>query len=43
VRERLAAFKNSGVTTIIVMPLAQTTAGRVESVEAVRAMLDDLG
>jgi F420-dependent oxidoreductase-like protein len=42
VRERLAALTASGATTIIVMPLAQTTSGRVESVEAVRAMLDDL-
>jgi alkanesulfonate monooxygenase SsuD/methylene tetrahydromethanopterin reductase-like flavin-dependent oxidoreductase (luciferase family) len=42
VRERLAALTASGATTIVVMPLAQTTAGRVEAVEAVRAMIDDL-
>jgi F420-dependent oxidoreductase-like protein len=43
VRERLGALKASGATTIVVMPLSPTTAGRVESIEAVRAMLDDLG
>lgn len=43
VRERLAAFTAAGATTIIVMPLAQTTAGRIESVEAVRGMLGELG
>jgi F420-dependent oxidoreductase-like protein len=43
VRERLAAFTASGATTIIVMPLAPTTAARVEAVEAVRAMLNELG
>ncbi|HEX3678141.1 MAG TPA: LLM class F420-dependent oxidoreductase [Galbitalea sp.] len=43
VRERLGALKASGATTIVVMPLAPTTAGRVESIEAVRAMVDELG
>jgi F420-dependent oxidoreductase-like protein len=43
VRERLDALKASGATTIVVMPLSPTTAGRVEAIEAVRAMLDDLG
>ena len=43
VRERLAALTASGATTIVVMPLAPTTAGRVESIEAVRGMLDELG
>ena len=43
VRERLTALKASGATTIIVMPLAQSTAARVESIEAVRGMLDELG
>ena len=43
VRERLAALRASGATTVVVMPLAQTPAGRVESIEAVRGMLDDLG
>jgi alkanesulfonate monooxygenase SsuD/methylene tetrahydromethanopterin reductase-like flavin-dependent oxidoreductase (luciferase family) len=43
IRERLAALKASGATTIVVMPLAQTTAGRVEAIEAVRAILDDIG
>ncbi len=42
VRERLAAFAASGATTIVVMPLSPTTAGRVESIEAVRSMLDDV-
>jgi F420-dependent oxidoreductase-like protein len=42
VRERLAAFTRSGATTIIVMPLAQTASGRVEAIEAVRGMLDEL-
>jgi F420-dependent oxidoreductase-like protein len=43
VRERLAALKAAGATTIVVMPLAPTTARRVESIEAVRGMLDELG
>jgi F420-dependent oxidoreductase-like protein len=43
VRERLGALKASGATTVVVMPLSPTAAGRLESVEAVRAMLDDLG
>jgi F420-dependent oxidoreductase-like protein len=43
VRERLGALKASGVTTIVVMPLSPTTAGRVQAIEAVRAMLDELG
>jgi F420-dependent oxidoreductase-like protein len=42
VRERLAALKASGATTIVVMPLAQTTSARVEAIEAVRGMLDEL-
>ena len=41
VRERLAAFAASGATTIVVMPLAPTTAGRIESIEAVRSILDE--
>ena len=43
VRERLGALKASGATTIVVMPLAPTAAGRLEAVEAARAMLDELG
>jgi F420-dependent oxidoreductase-like protein len=43
VRERLAAYAASGATTIVVMPLSTTTAGRIESIEVVRAMLDELG
>jgi F420-dependent oxidoreductase-like protein len=43
IRERLAAFKASGATTIVVMPLSPTTSGRVEAIEAVRALLDDIG
>jgi F420-dependent oxidoreductase-like protein len=42
VRERLAALRDSGVTTILVTPLAPTAAGRIEAVEAARAMLDGL-
>jgi alkanesulfonate monooxygenase SsuD/methylene tetrahydromethanopterin reductase-like flavin-dependent oxidoreductase (luciferase family) len=42
VRERLAAFAASGATTIVVMPLSPTTAGRIEAIEAVRGMLDDI-
>jgi F420-dependent oxidoreductase-like protein len=42
IRERLAALTDSGATTIVVMPLAQTTARRVEAVEAVRGMLNGL-
>ena len=40
VRTRLAAFAAAGVTTLAVQPLAPTTAGRLEQVEAVRAILD---
>jgi F420-dependent oxidoreductase-like protein len=42
VRGRLAAFAASGATTIVVMPLSPTTAGRIEAIEAVRGMLDEL-
>jgi F420-dependent oxidoreductase-like protein len=42
VRERLAALTASGATTIVVMPLAQTMAGRIEAIETVRGMLDEL-
>jgi F420-dependent oxidoreductase-like protein len=42
VRDRLAAFTASGVTSILTVPLSPSPAGRVESIEAVRALLDDL-
>ena len=42
VRERLAALAASGATTIVVMPLSPTTAGRIEAIEAVRGLLDEL-
>ncbi len=40
VRERLAAFRESGVTTLNVTPLAPTHEGRVRLVEQVRALAD---
>lgn len=42
VRERLAAFKESGVTTLDVTPLASTHAERVKLVERVRDMIETL-
>jgi F420-dependent oxidoreductase-like protein len=42
VRERVAALTESGATTIVVMPLSPTASGRIESIEAVRGMLDGL-
>jgi F420-dependent oxidoreductase-like protein len=42
VRERLTALRDAGATTIIVQPIAPTAAGRIQSVAAVRAMLEAL-
>ncbi|UFS59693.1 LLM class F420-dependent oxidoreductase [Subtercola endophyticus] len=39
VRDRLAAFEASGATTLLVQPLAQSPAGRIASIEAVRALV----
>jgi hypothetical protein len=38
-RERLETYRAAGVTTLSVTPLAPTRSGRIESVEAVRALL----
>jgi F420-dependent oxidoreductase-like protein len=42
VRERLAAMREAGVTTVTITPLAPTRAERVRLVERVRLMADDL-
>jgi F420-dependent oxidoreductase-like protein len=42
VRERLVALKDAGVTTVLTTPISPTPAGRLESIEAVRAILDSL-
>ncbi|QWT24497.1 LLM class F420-dependent oxidoreductase [Subtercola sp. PAMC28395] len=39
VRDRVAALRDSGVTTVSVSTLAQTTTARIEQLEALRAML----
>jgi F420-dependent oxidoreductase-like protein len=41
VRERLAAYRESGVTTLNVMPLAPTHEARVALMEKVRALADE--
>jgi hypothetical protein len=40
VRERLAAYREAGVTTLNVTPLAPTHEARVRLIEQVRAMAD---
>ena len=40
VRERLAAYRGSGVTTLNVRPLAPTHEGRVHLIERIRAVAD---
>jgi F420-dependent oxidoreductase-like protein len=42
VRERLAALKASGATTILSTPISPSSKQRVEAIEAVRGMLDEL-
>ncbi|HEX8631896.1 MAG TPA: LLM class flavin-dependent oxidoreductase [Catenuloplanes sp.] len=42
VRDRLTALAASGVTTVLVSPLAPTTAERVASIARLRAIIDDL-
>jgi len=42
VRARLTALASSGVTTILLTPLSPTSSGRIESIEAVRAIQDGL-
>ena len=42
IRERLAAYKASGATTIIATPISPSAAGRVEAIETVRGILDSL-
>jgi F420-dependent oxidoreductase-like protein len=43
VRERIAALKASGVTTILATPISPSSSQRIEAIEAVRGILDDLG
>jgi F420-dependent oxidoreductase-like protein len=38
VRERLAALRAAGVSTVLVQPLGRTSAARIEAVEAARAL-----
>lgn len=38
VRDRLAALRGAGATTILMQPLGRTSAARIEAVEAVRAL-----
>jgi len=40
VRERMAALVESGVTTVIVAPVASTRSGRIEAIEAARSLLE---
>jgi F420-dependent oxidoreductase-like protein len=40
VKERVAAFREAGVTTLNVVPIAATTAERVKLIEALRNLLD---
>jgi F420-dependent oxidoreductase-like protein len=42
VRERVAALRDAGVTTILAQPIAQDAAGRIESVAAVASILKEL-
>ena len=42
VAERLAAYREAGVTTLNVTPLAPAHEGRVRLIEQVRAMADEL-
>jgi F420-dependent oxidoreductase-like protein len=42
VKERLAAMKEAGVTTLNISPLAQDHAGRVALIEKLKAMIADL-
>ncbi|MFD4291631.1 LLM class F420-dependent oxidoreductase [Rhodococcus sp. NPDC058505] len=40
VRERVAAFKEAGATTLTVTPMAPDTAGRVSQIEKLRSIID---
>jgi F420-dependent oxidoreductase-like protein len=40
VKERVAAFREAGVTTLNVVPIAATTADRVKLIETLRGLLD---
>jgi hypothetical protein len=40
VAERIAAYREAGVTTLNVTPLASTLEGRVRLIEQVRALAD---
>jgi F420-dependent oxidoreductase-like protein len=42
IRERLAAFTAAGATTILATPISPSPNGRIEAVEAVRGLLDDV-
>lgn len=41
IRERLAAFKEAGVTTVTITPLAETRAERTRLVERARVLADE--
>src|ERR1700761_3799980 len=40
VKERLAAFREAGVTALNVAPIAETSADRVKLIETLRGLLD---
>jgi F420-dependent oxidoreductase-like protein len=42
IRERLVALKAAGATTILATPISPSANGRIEAVEAVRRILDDV-
>ncbi|HEX4442734.1 MAG TPA: LLM class F420-dependent oxidoreductase [Galbitalea sp.] len=43
VRERLAALRASGATTILATPISPSSSGRIEAIETVRGLLNELG
>lgn len=42
IKERLAALKASGVTTVLATPISPVSSQRIEAIEAVRGLLDSL-
>jgi alkanesulfonate monooxygenase SsuD/methylene tetrahydromethanopterin reductase-like flavin-dependent oxidoreductase (luciferase family) len=40
VKERVAAFREAGVTTLVVVPIAETPADRVKLIETLRNLID---
>jgi hypothetical protein len=40
VKERVAAFREAGVTTLNVVPIAATPADRVKQIETLRELID---